>query len=162
MPWGIDIDQEGCIYIADWRNDRIQKFDANGNVLMNVGSTGSGEGEFKRPTGVAVDKDGIIYVADWDNDRVQVLDSNGLFISFITGDATLSKWGITKLDANPDMKLQREIAQGLEREKFLRGPIGVEIDDNDRLFIVDSQRNRIQIYRKIPPYFVGMYDGARL
>lgn len=162
LPWGIEIDHNGDVYVADWRNDRIQKFDADGRFLMKIGSSGTGEGEFKRPTSVAVDKEGIIYVADWDNDRVQVFDSNGLFISVIMGDATLSKWGVTKLDANPDMKLQREIAQGLEREKFLRGPIGVEIDDDDRLFIVDSQRNRIQIYRKIPPFFVGMYDGARL
>ena len=162
MPWGIDLDADGNIYVADWRNDRIQKFDSAGNFLMKFGTTGSGEGELKRPTDVAVDGDGIIYVADWDNDRVQVFDSNGLFITFILGDATLSKWGITKLDANPDMKLQREIAQGLERERFLRGPIGVEVDDQDRLFIVDSQRNRIQIYRKLPPYFVGLYDGGRL
>ncbi len=60
------------------------------------------------------------------------------------------------------MRLQRELAQGLEREKFLRGPIGVTVDDENRLFIVDSQRNRIQIYRKINPYFVGLYDGGRL
>ena len=162
MPWGIDIDADGNIYVADWRNDRIQKFDSAGNFLMKFGATGSGEGELKHPTDVAVDREGIIYVADWDNDRVQVFDSNGLFIAFILGDATLSKWGITKLDANPDMKLQREIAQGLERERFLRGPIGVEVDDQDRIFIVDSQRNRVQIYRKISPFFVGMYDGARL
>lgn len=162
MPWGIDLDAAGDIYIADWRNDRIQKFDPEGNFLMQFGGSGSAEGQFRRPTDVAVDKDGIIYVADWDNDRVQVFDANGLFITVITGDATLSKWGETKLDANPDMRLQREIAQGLEREKFLRGPIGVEVDEQDRLFIIDSQRNRIQIYRKIPPYFVGMYDGARL
>ena len=162
MPWGIDIDADGNIYVADWRNDRIQKFDSAGNFLMKFGATGSGEGELKHPTDVAVDREGIIYVADWDNDRVQVFDSNGLFIAFILGDATLSKWGITNLDANPDMKLQREIAQGLERERFLRGPIGVEVDDQDRIFIVDSQRNRVQIYRKISPFFVGMYDGARL
>jgi hypothetical protein len=28
--------------------------------------------------------------------------------------------------------------------------------------VVDSQRNRIQVYRKIPPYFVGKWDGGRL
>jgi hypothetical protein len=44
----------------------------------------------------------------------------------------------------------------------LRGPIGVVVDDEDRVFIVDSQRNRIQVYRKIPPFFVGLYDGGRL
>ena len=110
----------------------------------------------------AGDKERLIYVADWRNDRVQVFDAEGRFITEIIGDATLSKWGITKLDANPDMKMQRDIAQGLEREKFMRGPMGVVVDDQDQVFIVDSQRNRIQIYRKIPPFFVGLYDGGRL
>lgn len=162
MPWGITLDAEGNIYVADWRNDRIQKFTADGRFLMKFGSYGTGEGEFKRPTDVAVDKEGLIYVADWDNDRLQVFDADGRFITLLTGDATLSKWGETKLDANPEMRLQREIAQGLEREKFFRGPIGVTVDDQDRIFVVDSQRNRIQVYRKIPPYFVGRWDGGRL
>ena len=117
---------------------------------------------FYRASGVAADDDGTIYVLDSGSHRIQVFDAEGRFITKIIGDATLSKWGITKLDANPDMKRQREIAQGLEREKFLRGPIGVVVDDEDRVFIVDSQRNRIQIYRKIPPFFVGLYDGGRL
>jgi len=162
MPWGIEIDNSGDVYVADWRNDRIQKFTADGQFLIKFGSTGKGEGEFNRPTDVAVDNEGLIYVADWDNDRVQVFDVQTSFITVITGDATLSKWGETKLDANPEMRLQREVAQGLEREKYLRGPIGLEVDDEDRLFIVDSQRNRIQIYRKLPPYFLGRWDGGRL
>ena len=55
-----------------------------------------------RPTGVAVDKEGIIYVTDWGNDRLQVFDRDGRFISKMAGDATMSKWGKQKLDANPD------------------------------------------------------------
>jgi len=162
MPWGIGLDGEDNVYIADWRNDRIQKFAPDGSFLMTFGESGSEDGQFNRPADVAVDKEGLIYVADWRNDRVQVFDAEGRFITEIIGDATLSKWGITKLDANPDMKMQRDIAQGLEREKFLRGPMGVVVDDQDQVFIVDSQRNRIQIYRKIPPFFVGLYDGGRL
>ena len=162
MPWGIGLDADNNVYIADWRNDRIQKFAPDGSFLMAVGEFGSEDGQFNRPADVAVDKEGLIYVADWRNDRVQVFDAEGRFITEIIGDATLSKWGITKLDANPDMKMQRDIAQGLEREKFLRGPMGVVVDDQDQVFIVDSQRNRIQIYRKIPPFFVGLYDGGRL
>ena len=162
MPWGIGLDADNNVYIADWRNDRIQKFAPDGSFLMAFGESGSGDGQFNRPADVAVDKEGLIYVADWRNDRVQVFDAEGRFITEIIGDATLSKWGITKLDANPDMKMQRDIAQGLEREKFLRGPMGVVVDDQDQVFIVDSQRNRIQIYRKIPPFFVGLYDGGRL
>ena len=162
MPWGIGLDGEDNVYVADWRNDRIQKFAPDGSFLMTFGESGSEDGQFNRPADVAVDKEGLIYVADWRNDRVQVFDAEGRFITEIIGDATLSKWGITKLDANPDMKMQRDIAQGLEREKFLRGPMGVVVDDQDQVFIVDSQRNRIQIYRKIPPFFVGLYDGGRL
>ncbi len=162
MPWGIGLDADNNVYIADWRNDRIQKFAPDGSFLMAFGKSGSEDGQFNRPADVAVDKEGLIYVADWRNDRVQVFDAEGRFITEIIGDATLSKWGITKLDANPDMKMQRDIAQGLEREKFLRGPMGVVVDDQDQVFIVDSQRNRIQIYRKIPPFFVGLYDGGRL
>jgi len=162
MPWGIDIDSNGDVFIADWRNDRIQKFTSDGQFLMKLGVPGSGDGELNRPTDMAVDGQGLIYVADWQNDRVQVFDSEGRFITKIIGDATLSKWAEQKLDANPDMRLQREIAQGLERERFLSGPLGVEIDDNNLLFIIDSDRNRIQIYRKIDPFFLGRYDGGRL
>jgi len=162
MPWGIGLDADNNVYIADWRNDRIQKFAPDGSFLMVFGESGPEDGQFNLPADVAVDKEGLIYVADWRNDRVQVFDAEGRFITEIIGDATLSKWGITKLDANPDMKMQRDIAQGLEREKFLRGPMGVVVDDQDQVFIVDSQRNRIQIYRKIPPFFVGLYDGGRL
>ena len=162
LPWGIEIDNNGDIYIADWRNDRIQKVTPDGQFLMKFGTSGSGDGEFSRPTDVAVDKQGLIYVADWQNDRVQVFDTQGRFVTKILGDATLSKWGEQKLDVNQDMRREREVAQGLEREKFLSGPLGVEVDDDDRLFIVDSERNRIQIYRKMEPYFLGLYDGGRL
>ena len=109
MPWGIGLDADNNVCIADWRNDRIQKFAPDGRFLMAFGESGSEDGQFNRPADVAVDKEGLIYVADWRNDRVQVFDAEGRFITEIIGDATLSKWGITKLDANPDMKMQRDI-----------------------------------------------------
>ena len=100
--------------------------------------------------------EGIIYVADWDNDRLQVFDTDGRYLTQITGDATLSKWGETKLDANPEMRLQREIAQGLEREKFLRGPIGVTVDDEDRVFIVMDTKNLKPLELPIPGYVLPL------
>ena len=74
----------------------------------------------------------------------------------------MSKWGQTKLDANPDMWKEREVAQGLDREKLFWGPTGVEVDDQGQIFVVDSSRNRVQVYQKTDPFFLGMYDGARL
>ena len=124
-PWGICLDKDGNIFVADWRNDRIQSFTADGQWLASFGQPGSGGdasiarehggiraiprpvGFFNRPTSVAVDKDGDIYVADWLNNRVQVLTPEGRFITEFTGDAGLSKWGVGKIESNPDMVRQR-------------------------------------------------------
>jgi DNA-binding beta-propeller fold protein YncE len=155
MPWGIALDRQGDVYIADWRNDRIQKFSPDGQFLMQFGTSGTGEGEFNRPSGVAVDQEGVIYVADWLNDRLQVFDPEGDFITLRTGDATVSKWGKDKLDANAEMWGERERAYGLEREKQFWGPTGVAVDDDNRVFVCESARNRLQVYRKLSPTFVG-------
>ena len=155
MPWGITIDQDGNIFVADWRNDRIQKFTPDGQFLMKFGSSGSGPGEMNRPADVAVDNEGVIYVADWLNDRLQVFGPNGNFITLKTGDATVSKWGKDKLDANPEMWGERERAQELEREKLFWGPTGVTVDDQNRVFVCEGPRNRIQVYRKQLATFAG-------
>ena len=155
MPWGIDIDGKGDVYVADWRNDRIQKFTPDGRFLMEIGSSGTGDGEFNRPTGVALDKQGIIYVTDWMNHRLQVFGPDGSFITKLTGDATVSKWGKAKLDANPEMWEERERAPGMEREKLFWGPIGVEVDNEGGIFVVESGRYRVQVYHKQSPTFVG-------
>jgi len=155
MPWGITLDKSGNIYVADWRNDRIQKFNSDGQFLTQIGSTGSGEGQLNRPTGVAVDKDGIIYVADWLNDRLQVFDVDGSFLEIKTGDGGISKWGKDKLDANPEMWEERKRAQGLEREKDFWAPTGVTVDDDNRVFVSESPRNRIQVYQKQSSSFAG-------
>ena len=155
MPWGLAIDTEGDVYVADWRNDRIQKFTATGQFLMSFGTSGTGEGEFNRPTGIAVDQDGIIYVADWRNERLQVFNADGSFIIQLAGEATVSKWGKEKLDANAEMWQQRARAQGLEREKLFWGPIAVTVDAENRIFVAETARSRIQVYRKQVPIFIG-------
>ena len=53
MPWGT-VDDDGEVYVADWRNDRIQKFSADGTLQFYVWH-GQRDGQFNRPTGVTVD-----------------------------------------------------------------------------------------------------------
>ena len=156
IPWGIEIDKNGDVYIADWRNDRIQKFAPDGRFLLKFGTSGQGDGEFNRPTGVAFDKDGTIYVTDFKNDRLQVFDAEGSFITKLTGEATLSQWGKERVELDPFAVKGREIAQGLhEREKAFQGPIAVEVDDEGRVFVVESTRHRLQVFRKQSAIFQG-------
>lgn len=157
VPWGITVDRHGDVYVADWRNDRIQKFTPDGRFLMKFGTPGQGDGAFNRPTGVAVDKDGAIYVTDYKNDRLQVFDAEGNFVTKLAGEATLSKWGRERVELDPTMVRGREMAQGLaEREKPFQGPIAVAVDEDNRVFVADCARHRIQVFRKQPAIFSGM------
>ena len=142
--------------MADWRNDRIQKFSPDGKFLMKFGSSGQGNGGLNRPTGVAVDKDGTIYVADYKNDLVQIFDADGGFITQLTGEATLSKWGKERVDIDPTYVRGREEAQGLiEREKAFQGPIAVDVDDEGRVFVAEVPRHRVQVFHKQDANFTG-------
>ncbi len=78
------VDSSGNVYVADYGNNRIQKFDSNGNFITKWGSQGSGDGQFIQLNDVAVDSSGNVYVADYGNNRIQKFDSNGNFIT---------KWG---------------------------------------------------------------------
>ena len=156
VPWGIEIDNRGDVYVADWRNDRVQKFAPDGRFLMKFGTSGQGDGEFNRPTGVAVDKDGTIYVTDFKNDRLQVFNPDGSFITKLAGEATLSQWGRERVELDPLALKGREIAQGLhEREKAFQGPIAVEVDDENGVFVVECARHRLQVFRKLTAIFQG-------
>jgi sugar lactone lactonase YvrE len=149
LPWGIGLDAAGDVYVADWRNDRIQKFDAEGKFLAAYGRPGHGDGEFHRPSSVAVDRDGNMYVADWGNNRVQVLGPDGRFRTQLLGDASLSKWAEEYLPSNPEYMAARATARNREVERFLWGPTAVKLDTDGKLYICDSCRYRLQIYRRV-------------
>ncbi len=163
-PWGITSDGAGNIFVADWRNDRIQKFDPDGGHLDSFGTPGDGDGEFNRPASVAIDRDGDIYVADWGNERLQVLSPNGGFRAKLRGESGISKWGQDYFLSNQDELEERHKAdlephieptetdflryQSGSVEKLFWGPTSVRIDQRDNIYVVDSCRFRIQVFRK--------------
>ena len=161
LPWGMEIDRDGNILVADWRNDRVQIFDPHGGYLTTLGVTGPEEQRLSRPSGIAINSKGTIYVADWGNERVQAFNSNGNYIFTLMGQATLSKWAIDFFSSNPDEMETREIAdliselplhlsspyhRSSQTEPYFWGPVSVKTDKDDRLYVVESNRHRIQIY----------------
>lgn len=74
-PYGVEVDDEGVIYVADLNNNKIRMVE-DGNVTTIAGSsTGFLDGagviaKFASPTDVTV-LDGIIYVADLGNHKVR-------------------------------------------------------------------------------------------
>jgi hypothetical protein len=80
-PSDAAIDSSGDVYIADWGNNRIQKFTSDGTFITAWGSEGTGNGQLDGPDGIAVDSSGNVYVADSSNNRIQKFTSDGTFIT---------------------------------------------------------------------------------
>jgi len=167
LPWGSATDSLGNVYIADWRNDRIQKFSNDGVFLDQFGSSGIGEGQFQRPTGLVIDDEGFIYIADWGNERIQVLDMNGTFQTILRGEATVSKWADEYFASNPEEKRGRDNSDLIpqlpehlntpyhissQTEPYFWGPVDVTLDTEGNLYVVETNRHRFQVYRKVCPH----------
>jgi DNA-binding beta-propeller fold protein YncE len=145
VPYGIAADTGGIIYIVDYANNRIQKFDGEGNLLTQWGRLGirkwdreketkadRAEGRFNNPRGVAIDSDGYIYVADTGNNRIQKFDSGGTFIA---------QWG----------------SPGIRESQFNQ-PSGIGVDLNGRIYVADTGNNRIQKFDS-EGKFVAQWGG---
>ncbi len=53
------------IHVADYNNERIQKFTSDGQFNMMWGGTyGEDDGEFKKSHGVTLDSEGNVYVSE--------------------------------------------------------------------------------------------------
>jgi DNA-binding beta-propeller fold protein YncE len=181
QPWGITLDKDGNIYVADRRNHRVQKLSPEGKFLMRIGEYGEVEepkdayavtmfgpyvssssetagypkpGLLNHPTDVAVDPDGDIYITDSGNHRVCVFDSEARPITNLIGNAhVLSKWGQQSIDANPDMMRAPRGLKSLEPQWGLYFPTAVAFDpETDSIVVAESQRDRLQIYKKVRDY----------
>jgi sugar lactone lactonase YvrE len=79
----------GRVYVADSAADRVDVYDANGDLAFRFGSHGTGQGEFsfESPDGVGLGGVGIdpgsgtVYVADSANGRIETFDQNGNYLA---------------------------------------------------------------------------------
>ncbi|MCJ7681995.1 MAG: NHL repeat-containing protein [Candidatus Aminicenantes bacterium] len=77
LPYDVDLDSAGNIYVLDTRNDRIQKLDPDGKFLRSIGRRGQGPGEFQAIFSFDIDVNDRLHVFDVRNRRIQILTTKG-------------------------------------------------------------------------------------
>jgi uncharacterized protein (TIGR03663 family) len=132
-PWDVAVAADGTMFVADTWNHRIQKLDAEGNLITAWGLFGqyglgdtAGRSAFYGPRGVAIGPGGRVYVADTGNKRVQVFEPDGQFVL---------EWG-----------------GGGALEGYLDEPVGIALAPADAppaaagVYVADTWNRRVQVF----------------
>ncbi len=132
-PFGVAVDTQGNVYVADTGNSTIRKVTAAGVVTTLAGSAGSsgstdGTGSaarFFNPDGVAVDSAGNVFVADTDNDMIRKVTAAGVVTS-IGGLAGVMS-----------------AADGIANAARFYYPAGIAVDSHGNLYVADTYNQRV-------------------
>lgn len=135
-PYGMLIDGEGNILVADEYNHKIRKITPEGLVstFAGTGIPGSANGlaltaGFKYPSYITRDAEGNLYIADSANNKIRKITPSGMV-------STYAGSGI------------RGFADGPILEAAFSGPFGMVFDKAGNMYVNDLINNRI---RKITP-----------
>jgi len=163
-PRGLAFDSAGNLFVADTKNNRIQKLGPDGAVLAVFGTQGSEPGQLKDPHGIAVGPDDNVYVADTWNHRVQKFDGNGTLLKHWAPDPGF--WGPRGIAVGKDGNVyvtdtgnKRIVAfnnEGVQIEYWgsdgsapgqLIEPVGIAVNDHNEVVVCDTGNRRIQVFQ---------------
>jgi 5-hydroxyisourate hydrolase-like protein (transthyretin family) len=78
-PLNIAVNSAGTVFITGTypvgNSDVVARVAADGTILPDIGSSGTGPKQFQSPTGLTVDAAGVLYVMDMGNARIQRINA---------------------------------------------------------------------------------------
>ena len=127
-PEGIAVDNQGNVYVTEYRTSIVRKIDTKGNVKVIGGQamkTGYADGKveeslFDRPHGLAVDKNGTVYVCDMKNHLIRSITKDGLVGTFA---------GVPH---------EKGIDNGYRKQAKFNQPEGIAINSKGEIFVADT------------------------
>ncbi len=142
-PNSVAVDNEGNLYITDFRVWRVRKVDTSGIITTVAGNGAQGysgdggpatEAKIYKPTDVAVDASGNLYIAVSPYNHVRKVNTSGII-------TTIAGGGTSGLGDG-----------GLATEAQLSFPDGVAVDTAGNLYIADTSNYRV---RKVASAFAS-------
>jgi DNA-binding beta-propeller fold protein YncE len=170
FPHGLHLDRDGNVWVTDGRGKggkghQVFKLSPDGKVLMTLGkagATGDGPDTFNSPSDVLVAPNGDIFVADGHggdtNARIVKLAKDGTFIKAWgkkgAGPGEFNVPHRLAMDssgrlfvadrANSRIQIFDQNGKFLAEWKQFGRPSGVFIDQNDIIYVADSESNNAQ------------------
>ena len=146
-PHGIDVDDDGNVWIADARGEgnrghQVIKFSSDGDVLMRLGTAGVAgrtQSTFDQPNDVLVAPNGDIFVGDG-----HPADGNNRIVKFSSDGTYLMEWGET----------------GSAPGQF-RTPHALAMDSQGLLYVGDRSNRRIQVFEQDGTFVRDFYNFGR-
>jgi DNA-binding beta-propeller fold protein YncE len=157
------------LYVTDIEKNKVFVFDLKGKILLEIGTPGTEDGQFRAPNAVAIDKDNNIFVSDSGNQRVQMFDEKGKYLKSINGSKDgkgsavfVNPRGIA-VDSRGILYVVNNLTHlvygfnekgeqvfdfggmGSDNEQFYL-PNGLFVDDKDQVYITDTLNQRIAVY----------------
>jgi tripartite motif-containing protein 71 len=108
------------IFVVDVLNTRVQKFDPFGKFIADIGSWGVLQGDLFRPKGVALDRENRVFISDSYMGVIQAFTDMGRFLGVVCKNNKMRKF---------------------------ESPVGILIDRNDRLLVVEMRGNKITVLK---------------
>jgi sugar lactone lactonase YvrE len=148
-PYGITVNSQGVLYVADWGNHAIREVKASGpdwvvNTIAGLsGTIGSADGtgtkaKFNFPNGIAADPEGFLYVTDQSNDTIRRLTPPA---------SAGGNWSVSTIGG---LVLQSGSADGSGSNARFYRPWGIALDRAGNLFAADYLNHTIR--KGVPPW----------
>ena len=135
FPTNLTVDDKGALYVTNTGNNRVMKYDIDGNFLGSFGQNTDQFGNFVKPKGIAVDQAGRIYVVDGGTNVVQMFDDKFRLLTYFgwpgleTGSLS-SPTGIAVTDDSALVQYYQKFAVSgfkLERIIFVVNQFGADL-----------------------------------
>jgi sugar lactone lactonase YvrE len=152
FPFGVTVDVQGNLYVADFSNNRVLEYDAPLAITDTAAARVIGQPDFASnsqnngglsasslfgPEGVTVDAHDNLYVADTTNSRA------------LEYDAPLSTYeAATRLIGQPAFTDHTSNNGGLSANS-LADPTGVAVDAHGNLYVADANNTRVLEYDRL-------------
>ncbi|CAF1292333.1 unnamed protein product, partial [Rotaria sordida] len=164
-PMGVFIDGSQNIYVADYLNNRIQKFVYGatvGTTVAGATTAGSAANRLNRPSAIFVDSAGVMYIADTLNYRVQrwpVGSALGYTVAVGIGDRKLHN---SYVGATTGVTVAGQSGIAGSWSYQLNNPTHIKFDLMGNMYVMDAGNKRIQRWSPGSTYGVTVVSTTAL